>query len=58
MEALPDVLRGYVLEPGQVAVGELFRDMQLMDGSWAHRGTLVLSGQPVFINVGLTNESP
>jgi hypothetical protein len=52
MEALPDVLRGYVLEPGQVAVGELFRDMQLMDGSWAHRGTLVLSGQPVLIQVG------
>ncbi len=47
---LPTALLG-VLDPGQVTVGDLMNPRRLGSGCWAHRGSLVATGQAVLVKV-------
>ena len=49
--ALPTALLGFVLDPGQVTVGDLMYPRRLNSGCWAHRGSLVATGQAVLVKV-------
>ena len=48
---LPTALQGFVLDLGEVYVGDMMSPHRLRDGCWAHRGSLVATGQAVLVKV-------